>query len=176
MKRPVGRALIVGGASSRGQPLAGMQALGYACAELEDPYAAAAEIFKRPLVYRALVLSLTSVYREELALLATLKARLPHIEVWLTHTEGRQAAMVEAIRLGAAGLLGDDGVLHRIPSTASPAEAPHEPAEDPAPASPADALASDVDSDYPTGEPVLSADELRALLQEQPTMPPDIDA
>ena len=29
------------------------------------------------------------------------------------------------------------------------------------------------DVDMPSGEPVLSADELRALLQEEPSLPPD---
>src|SRR5688500_8431036 len=44
VKRPVGRALVLGTSSSRSQPLAAMQTLGYTCAELDDPYAAAAEL------------------------------------------------------------------------------------------------------------------------------------
>src|SRR4029079_7461695 len=82
--------------------------------ELDDPYAATVELLKRPLVYRALVVSLSSLYREELPVIATIRKRLPHVDIWLAHTEGRQAAMVEALRLGAAGLLADDGALHRI--------------------------------------------------------------
>src|SRR5690242_10863569 len=98
-----GRALIVGNPQGRAATLAAMQAMGFACAELDDPYAAIAELLKRPLVYRALVLSLSSLYREEIAVIATVRKRLAHVDIWLAHTEGRQAAMVEALRLGAAG-------------------------------------------------------------------------
>jgi hypothetical protein len=176
VKRPVGRALVVGTSSSRSQPLAAMQSLGYTCAEIDDPYAAAAELLKRPLVYRAVVLSLTGLYREELTLIATLKRRLPHLDIWLTHTEGRQAAMAEAVRLGADGLLGEDGALHRLLQHPQP--------QGQADAAPVPSTAADVepvaqhmvnpfDADMPSGEPVLSADELRALLQEEPSFPPD---
>lgn len=183
LKRPVGRALIVGSPSARSQPLAAMQALGFECAELDDPYAATAELARRPLVYRALVLSLTSLFREELSLIATLKRRLPHVEVWLTHIDSRQAALAEAMRHGADGLLGEDGALHRIAAggvptdassakpgvhTAAPVATP-----DPDPNDPADAPADQQPSDLSTGEPLLSAEELRALLQEEPALPPD---
>jgi hypothetical protein len=171
-KRPAGRALIVGGAGSRGQALAAMQALGYACAELDDPYAAAAEMLKRPLVYRALVLSLTSLYREELSIIGMVRRRLSHVDIWLTHTEGRQAAMVEAIRLGAAGLLAEDGALHRIPGPHAD-EAAGAPFADAIAESPAALTEASGDVDLSGSEPVLSADELRALLQEHPTSPPD---
>jgi hypothetical protein len=176
VKRPVGRALVVGTSSSRSQPLVAMQALGYTCAEIDEPYAAAAELLKRPLVYRAIVLSLTSLYREELNLIATLKRRLPHLDIWLTHTEGRQAAMAESVRLGADGLLGEDGALHRLlqhPQSAQPqgTEAAQMMAADVEPVS--QHMVNPVDADMPSGEPVLSADELRALLQEEPSLPPD---
>ena len=156
-----------------------MQSLGYTCAEIDDPYAAAAELLKRPLVYRAVVLSLTSLYREELTLIATLKRRLPHLDIWLTHTEGRQAAMAEAVRLGADGLLGEDGALHRLLQHPQPqvhTDAAAAPAAPPADVeSPAQHMVSPVDLDMPSGEPVLSADELRALLQEEPStsFPPE---
>jgi hypothetical protein len=145
-----------------------MQALGYACAELDDPYAAAAELFRRPLLYRAVVLSMTSLYREELALIPAIRRRLPHVDTWLTHTEGRQAAMVEAIRLGAAGLLGEDAALHRIPAGAGGEEAAAsaERAGAPAPS-------TETDPELSSTEPVLSAEELRALLQENPTQASD---
>ena len=170
VKRPIGRALVLGTSSSRSQPLAAMQTLGYTCAEIDDPYAAAAELLKRPLVYRAVVLSLTSLYREELTLIATLKRRLPHLDIWLTHTEGRQAAMAEAVRLGADGLLGEDGALHRLlqhPQPQVQADAGQPPAAEVESSS--QHIVSAVDLDMPSGEPVLSADELRALLQEEPS-------
>ena len=169
LKRPVGRALIVGGPSARSQPLAAMQALGFECAEIDDPYAAAAELFRRPLVYRALILSLTSLYREELPVIATLKRRLPHVEVWLAQIDARQAALAEAVRLGADGLLGEDGLLHRIQGTASAAPTP---VSVPSPA-PAPEVAPPSQNE---GEPILSADELRALLEEQPSLPPETSA
>ena len=56
--RPAGRALVIATASSRAQPLSVLQRLGFTCAEVDDPYAAAAEICKRPLVYGAVILSL----------------------------------------------------------------------------------------------------------------------
>jgi hypothetical protein len=36
-------------------------------------------------------------------------------------------------------------------------------------------MVNPVDPDMPSGEPVLSADELRALLQEEPSLPPDTE-
>jgi hypothetical protein len=175
--RPIGRALVVGTASTRAQPLAQMQALGYTCAEIDDPYAAAAEVFRRPLVYRAVILSLTSMYREELALIASLKRRLPHVDIWLTHTEGRHAAMAEAIRIGADGLLAEDGALHRL-GMPHPQQPTGQPLTDDVRSGEFEPVAQQhvvnpVESEIPNGEPVLSADELRALLQEDETpMPP----
>ena len=160
-----GRALIVGNPQGRGTTLAAMQALGFDCAELDNPYAATAELLKRPLVYRALVLSLSSLYREEIAVIGTVRRRLPHVDIWLAHTEGRQAAMVEALRLGAAGLLAEDGALHRIAGQAE--EQPPTPSPQPQSAAPEPA-----DSEPAGTEPLLSADELRALLEEQPANPP----
>ena len=170
-KRPIGRALIVGNESARSQPLAAMQALGYECAELDDPYAAAAELHRRPMVYRAMVLSLASLFREELPIVAAIKRRLPHVEVWLTQMEGRQAAFAEAIRLGADGLLADDGALHRLgvaPTAAAPAVDPQLPHS-----ANVEHLTHDVSADLSSTEPVLSADELKALLAEHPSMPPE---
>jgi hypothetical protein len=192
VKRPVGRALVVASASSRSQPLAAMQALGYTCAEIDDPYAAAAELFQRPLVYRCLILSLASLYREELSFIGTLKRRLPHVDVWLTHIDGRHAALAEALRLGADGLLGEDGALHRMgvpqPGDATGAGRPSSPsfsadideaADSGATSSPSQHVFHEGgadEADMPEGQPVLSAEELRALLQEQPTLPPDVEA
>ena len=164
IKRPIGRALIVGTPSARSQPLAAMQAMGFEAAELDDPYAAAAELHRRPLVYRALILSLASLFREELAIIPALKQRLPRIEIWLTHLEGRQAAFAEAIRLGADGLLGDDGQFHRM-SPGAPASTVETPL---APAASIGPVADETLTNMPSTEPVLSADELRALLAENP--------
>src|SRR5258706_4009281 len=110
--RPTGRALIIGSPSCRTAPLNTLQRLGFTCAEIDDPYAAMAEICRRPLVYRAIILSLASMYREELPIIQSVKRRWPHVDVWLTQTDGRHGALADAMRLGADGLLSDDG-LHR---------------------------------------------------------------
>jgi hypothetical protein len=153
--------LVVANAPSRPQPLSVLERLGYSCAEADDPYAAMLELCRKPLVYRALILSLTSLYKEELALIESVKKRFPHVEIWLTQTDGRQASLAESMRLGADGLLAEDG-LHRIALTPASAPQPSATEDD------ADSLS---DLDISAGEPVLTADELRALLQEQPSLP-----
>jgi hypothetical protein len=160
--------------------------LGYESGECEDPYTATLELTRRRLAYRALILSLAGLYREELGLISTVKRRFPHVEIWLCHTDGRQAALAESMRLGADGLLDDDG-FHRIAappvhetvvyqsmpisSIPKPTMLPELPKRESA--------ADQSDADDPTqeskgaiGEPVLTAEELRALLQDQPVMPP----
>lgn len=176
VNRPVGRALVVGNAGARAQPVEVLQRLyGFECVEVDDPYAAMMELCRRKLVYNAVIVSLVSLFREELGVIATVKRRFPHLEIWLTHTDGRQAALAEALQLGADGLLGEDG-LHRtapMPATVAPQVAAYAPPpDDPAPpetGAGTDARGADETS---IGEPVLTADELRALLQDQPTMPP----
>jgi hypothetical protein len=105
-----------------------LQRLGFTCAEADDPYAAMAELCARPLAYNAMIISLNCLYKEELQIIKAAKTRFPHIEIWLAHTDGRQAAMVEGVRLGADGILADDG-LHRLAdSTARQESARQEPA------------------------------------------------
>jgi hypothetical protein len=169
VNRPIGRALIVGSPSTRSSALAILQRHGYTCAECDDPYAAMAEICRRPLVYRAVIISLAGVYKEELAMLDSVKRRFPHIEMWLTNTDGRQALLTEAIRLGADGLVADDG-LHRLAVSAAPL--PPMPAEEIANVTPDEARELHqpmLADDEIMGEAVLTADELRALLYDQPT-------
>ena len=111
--RPTGRALLVGSVDYRERPLGLLQDIGFICVEADDPYSAMAELSQRPQAYRAMILSLQSVFQEELPLIATVKGRFPHIEIWVTDTDGRQAALAEAMCFGADGLLADDG-LHRV--------------------------------------------------------------
>ena len=207
--RPSGRALIVGNPPGRAEPLATLQRLGYGCAEADDPYAAMAELCRRPMVYRAVILSVSSLHREELALIPGVKRRFPHLEIWLTHTDGRQSTLAEAMRLGADGLLSGEG-LHRValpaggvmsyvpgpsveplspspraefpvrPDAASPSalqtdssdSPPQGPRGEPDAAPGVAAADEEEEESGGIGEPVLSADELRALLQEQPLPPP----
>ncbi len=180
MNRPVGRALVVGGAHGRAKPVEILQRMyGYQCAESDDPYSAMQELCERKTVYNALVLSLAGLYREELAMIGTVKQRFPQVEIWLTHTDGRQADLAAAMRLGADGLLGDEG-LHRIAPLPAMQETQERPdvveqfaaqRETPAPDETGTNETRSADEPVP-GEPVLSSDELRALLQDQPTMPP----
>jgi hypothetical protein len=153
--------------------------LGYGCGEADDPYAAMAELCRRPLVYRAMILSLSGLYREELSIISAVKRRYPHVELWLAHTDGRQAALAEAMGLGADGLLDEDG-LHRIamngsPSDTTPTLAPLDDLErvaDSITTSPT-TRAQDLDDELTPDEPLLSSEELKALLQEHPVTPTD---
>lgn len=178
--RPSGRVLLIGSAATRPAVLESLGRLGYTTGEADDPYAGMMELCRRPLAYQAVILSLASLYREELPIIHAIKRRFPHAEVWLAHTDGRPGALAEAMRLGADGLLDDEG-LHRIAVAGStieePATSAREPEQAPVPlriASPPLEKASAFELDEREGasnEPILSADELKALLQEQPSMP-----
>ncbi len=142
-----------------------------------------AELCRRPLVYRATVLSLSSLYREELPIVAAIKRRFPHIEVWLTHTDGRAGALAEASRLGADGLFDDEG-FHRfavsVHTSMDRSSLDDAPARNSASTNgdetdkTSDGATNDhsasasFEDDISHGEPVLTADELRALLQDPP--------
>jgi hypothetical protein len=177
--RPSGRALLVGNPATRTPVTESLARLGYTCGDADDPYAAMAELCRRPLAYRAVILSLASLYREELSIIRAIKRRVPHAEVWLTHTDGRQAALADAMRLGADGLLDDDG-LHRIAvgsatlddGVAREDSSSHTDQRNRSQAEEESASRDPYDADGPSDEPLLSAEELRALLQEQPSMPP----
>lgn len=201
--RPTGRVLIVGSAACRPGPLGTLQRLGYSCAEVDDAYAGMTELCRKPLAYRAMIVSLASLYREELAVIGAVKRRWPHVDVWLTHTDGRHAALADAMRLGADGLLSEDGLhrtaiggtdvtpatgVHRTPlaseviantgngaaPTGNQRQAPGTPR--PAEAAPAFQMEkpSSENSEFDEGtEPILTAEELRALLAEQPISLPE---
>jgi hypothetical protein len=176
--------LIIATAAMQNQPTQILQQLGFETHSVVDPYTAMAELLAPRSRYRGTVISLQSVYREEIAMIGAIKRRLPQLEIWLSHTDNRQAALAEAMRLGADGLLGEEG-LHRIAGSQSPGEYDATPTAQPAltsepalnvtiPAPESEETQSDEaeDDQSHVNEPVLTADELRALLQEQPTMPP----
>jgi hypothetical protein len=184
VNRASGRALVIGSAACRASVVTVLDRLGYQATELDDPYEAMAEVCQRPLAYRAVILSLASVYREELQIITAVKGRYSHIEIWLSHVDGRAAALAEASRLGADGLLAEDG-LHRFATTSEEAAAKvavgavagARPAAkttvaqggQPGLGQPAKPDRMDGPLvDVPVGEPVLTAEELRALLQEPP--------
>lgn len=177
--------MLVGNPASRAEPVTVLRELGFSCEEADDPYSAFAELCRRPLAFSAVVLSLSSLYREELQIVPSIRQRFPHLDVWLAQAEGRQAAMAEALQLGADGLLSRDG-LHRIglagqpPGNASAAKraAPQQPQAADAYADDDDRQSADAASEtdeFPGGEPVLTAEELRALLQEPREDPTSVD-
>ena len=161
VNRPTGRAIVVGSAGCRGAAVQTLRSLGFQTIEADDPYSAAAELSRRSMTYRAIILCLNSFYREELSFIASVKHRYPHIDIWLSQTDGRAAALAEALRLGADGLLSDDGP-HRFAMTepVGGTTTPSKPAAEP----PRPMVK--VFAESPIADPVLTADELRALLQE----------
>ena len=151
-----------------------LTAAGMSAVFAPDPYAAMTELCRRPLVYRAVAISLHGVYHEELNLIPAIKRRFPHVAIYLSHTDHRQAAMAEALRLGADGLISEQGAHHIAPPTPVVEMPP------PAPASLAAAPLPPVMREVArppreveplelrSSEPVLTAEELRALLEDEP--------
>ena len=165
--RKSGRALVVGGAECRALAAGVLGHLGYQLAEFEEPYAAMAELARRPNGYRALILSLNSVYREELQIIAAVVGRFPQVEIWLTHTDGRPSALAEAMRLGAHGLLSEEG-LHRFAVVPEPDRPQAIPVPTPMPTAAEPKIEETALPEMLSGEAILTAEELRALLDEQP--------
>lgn len=137
-----------------------LRRLGCPCVELDDPYAAMAELAQRPLAYSSLVLSLSTLFAEELQIVAAVKQRYPNIEVWLIRGDGLQALLDEAMRLGADGFVSEDG-MHRLPPPPDPI-----PAENNEPV----AVEDSEPEEKTLHDPVLTAEELRALLDDPPPM------
>jgi hypothetical protein len=164
--RPPGRALIVGQPALRIAPTMALTKQGYVCTEVDEPYDAMVTLCRRPLFYSAVIFSLNSLYREELLIISSIKRRFSHVDIWLSDTDGRQAALAEAMRLGADGLVAEDG-LHRIAAAPTATEetgsAPASTVPAP-PEQPTEAITPGENS----ADPLLTVEELRALLQESP--------
>ena len=158
--------MLVSNPSSRAAVRETLVRLGFGCAEADDPYTAMAELCRRPLVYRALILSLAALYREELTIISAIKRRYPHVELWLAHTDGRQSALAEAMRLGADGLLDEDG-LHRVAMQGAVQSLAQDMAVEPPPARELETrlLYREVE-DRSNGELVFSGDEIKERLGE----------
>jgi len=158
--RPTGCGLLVGSSAARAEPAGWLHRLGCDCVEVDDPYTAMAELSAHPAHYSSLVLSLATLFREELQIVAVVKQRHPHIEIWLTRPDGRNAALDEAMQLGADGYLAEDG-LHRLPRQA--------PMPESMPIAPPPAAAT-METDRSLLEPIITGDELRALLDDPPAL------
>jgi hypothetical protein len=122
---------------------------------------------KRPLFYSTLILSLNSLYREELTIIASIKRRFSHVDIWLSDTDGRQAALAEGMRQGADGLFAEDG-LHRIAGHSTAVARPEAPLADPAVDFPKPHPGVAPAESEKSADPLLTAEELRALLHESP--------
>ncbi len=146
---PNGQALVIAGQAADLRER--MALIGFGVEARPDPYSAMVEISRRPLAFRAVLLSLAAVHPSELALIGVLKQRFPHLELIVADAAGRPAALAEARRLGADAILEEDR-LHRI-SKPTGAEI----------AAPAPSTAA---NSTPQVETVLTNEELRALLQE----------
>ncbi len=175
MSKPVGHAMVVCSDATRSAPSEVLRRVGYEIDHRDDPYAAMLELCRRPLVFRAIVLSLQALYRDELQIIGTVRRRFPHITIWLTHTDGRQAALAEAMRLGAEGLVSEDGMHSFADSVEVPTPAPAPTqfrpapvqASTPEPQPPATAPAARSANPPQSIDPVLTAEELQALLGDE---------
>ena len=129
-----GLALVVGTSSRRGPIVSAVAALGMAAIEAEDPYSAMTELCRVAGRFRAVVLSLQGLHREELPMIAAVHrldqsvAGSTPVEVWLADLDGRALALAEAMRLGVDALLVEDG-LHRISVPTGDVETPSTVAE-----------------------------------------------
>ena len=83
--------------------------------------------------------------------------------------------MAEAMRQGADGLLDEDGVLHRMAVMTVETPKATEEQEHSSDVG-TDEMAARPDGPPGEDEPILSADELKALLAEQPSADSDSDA
>lgn len=176
VNRPGGQAVLVCGATTRAQAVASLERHGFGCVAVDDPYAAFTRLCQKPGDRGAVILSLAGVYREELPFIASVKKHFPAVEVWLIHTDGRQALLAQAMSLGADGLVAEDG-LHRIAIAAEPSPMPSEGNAGGAvagtgvslqTAAPSNAVKPQQAEPPLPGEPILTADELRALLHDHP--------
>lgn len=172
VQRPVGQAVVIANDACRAFPVGVLEGLGYRCAVLGSPYEAMAELCRKTGAYQALIISLQSIYREELTIIPASKRQFPGLEVWICQADGRTAALAEALSVGADGLLSEEG-LHRSATIRSAEEAPQPVEETPKPEEPAvltpPALPREelgMDAESADAGPLLTAEELRALLQD----------
>lgn len=157
----IGRALIIGNRLGSGETRA-LSELQLRIESATDPYAAMAEIAARPLVYRALILPMLQIFPEELALVRAVKKRYPHVQIIAAQVGGRLGRAEELHRLGVDAIVSEKGLQYFSPapkSDSSPVPAPAPQSENTTPVPFSSGPVS-------SPEPVLTAEELRALLGE----------
>jgi hypothetical protein len=147
----IGRALLIG----KRIPSKDAQLLAAEGLQVElttDPYAAVAELANRPLVYRALVLPLPQLFPEELALVRVVKKRFPHVQIIASEVPEKLNRTDDLRRFGFDAIL-----TETLQSLASPAKL--------------EVLTPrTIQKSVGDSEPVLTAEELRALLSDE-TLP-----
>lgn len=176
---------VVGQGDVLARVLGQLHRLGAACVVLDDPYHAAAEIGHRPGSYAALVLCLPCCYTDELPVITAVCRCSPTTRVLVAAADQHVSMLTAALRLGAVGVLTGQGVewIGVLP-TPTPAALVAENAETAALAEPAEAETTvetpaevtdeatddmdDADSEIAPIEPVLTAEELHALLHDEP--------
>jgi hypothetical protein len=147
----IGRALLIG----KRIPSQDAQLLAAEGLQVElatDPYAAIAELAGRPLVYRALVLPLPQLFPEELALVRVVKKRFPHVQIIASEMPEKMNRTDDLRRFGFDAILA--GTLQPF---ASPTKIEV-------------LIPRTIQKSIGDSEPVLSAEELRALLSDD-TLP-----
>lgn len=185
----IGRALLIGTrAAQEDSDILARQGLQVELSA--EPYAAMAELASRPLVYRALVLPLSQLFPEELALARVVKKRFPHVQIFASEVPARISGE-ELKRLGVDAVLNEtglNGLGHSaeesgLARTAGPARG-----RAGSPTNFSDVGAGELKGERRTNgenernapmatssggdsEAVLTAEELRALLHEDPLPP-----
>lgn len=170
-----GPAVVVGGDGCRASALGVLKRENIPAFECDSPYPAMAEISRKPGVYKTVILSLQNLFQEELRIIEAIKTLHPEIDIWLCHTDGRPSTLAAALRMGADGILADDGI-HRMAPNAEIVETPivktAPPAQPPVVAASAQDKLSASSNSSPVitssglVEPILTVEELRALLQD----------
>jgi hypothetical protein len=159
------RAVVVASQASQTELRTALEGLGFEPTCFDDPYGAFAHALTHAVGLRAFVVSLQGLYREELSVLASVRDRLPHVDRIVAHTQARQTTLAEAVRCGAVTLLDDQGLHPLSPDAPAPtlASLPNF-GSDPVPTE-GDSTGSR-DPEPADFDPLLSAEELRALLQD----------
>lgn len=181
------RVAVIGAGEVLPRVLGQLHRLGAACVVLDDPYRAIAEMARRPGSYPVAVFVLPSIYPNELPAIAAILRHSPGTRVVLAAAEQQVALLAAALRLGASGVVTEEGIESFGTSEREPAPPPSiVPARPPAvmhapPARvveakpPSPALQEEVEAEEPEPEheqdmdvqdPILTADELHALLHD----------
>lgn len=161
-----GRVALIAGPTTRDQHAETLMRAGYDVYGFDDPYDAMLAICRKPLVFRAVTLSLQGIYLQELAIIPVISRRYPHMRLVACDTHGRRAAFDRARELGVTDQLDGGGIRpvenakKRDPGTVRLSNASTDlPMPPGLTSAEAAALAEPIDDG-----PLLTPEELRALL------------